>query len=354
MSRRCDARPTLGCVLASSIHVMDEARISKSKVDAAGIALAEAHRHGRTEPRAAADVVDMWREAHADTMAWFERSVSDRMTRAGLDCKVAQRLKRKPQMVRKLLRSRTMRLSQMQDVSGCRVLLQGPDEVVKARARILARASPGYTVRAEADYRAKGRADTKYRAVHLVLLREGRPVEVQLRTRRQHAWAEAVERAAERTGFALKDGYGPEPLIEFFRLASDSFWLLDSGKPLPAPQRKELRRLHSAIKTYLPEVPATKVTTKLDLQAFSTRSNNWLIIYNWRDAEFVNWVDFGTDAEAAARRYGEWERRYPYEEGYEVVLIGADSSKTISETHAHYFGRDPNDIDPHGYLQQIL
>jgi hypothetical protein len=61
-----------------------------------------------------------------------------------------------------------------------------------------------------------------------------------------------------------------------------------------------------------------------------------------------------TDAEVAASQYGDWERKYPFEDGYEVVIIGADSAETIRHTHAHYFGRSPNDIDPHGHFQELL
>jgi hypothetical protein len=327
--------------------------VSKSKVDLAGRQLAHARRSGATEPRDASDVVDQWRATHADAMAWVGLRVAERLARAGLDFRVAQRLKRKPQMISKLLRAGTMRLSQMQDVGGCRVLLQGLDDVEEARSRLVMRAGR-YEVAGEANYCEAGRPVTKYRAVHLVLLRGGRAVEVQLRTRRQHAWAEAVERVAERTGHALKDGQGPQLFLDFFGAASDAYWLLDRGERVPTAMRRELRLARKLIIQLLPSVPNTRATAKLNLEALTTRTNNWLIIYNWREARFVNWIDCGTDAAAAAQRYGKFEREYPYEEGYEVVLIGANSNQTISETHAHYFGGGPNDIDPHGCLHEIL
>ena len=38
---------------------------------------------------------------------------------------------------------------------------------------------------------------------------------------------------------------------------------------------------------------------------------------------------------------------------YEVVLIGSDSEETIQWTHAHYFGRSADDLDPHGVIAEL-
>ena len=62
----------------------------------------------------------------------------------------------------------------------------------------------------------------------------------------------------------------------------------------------------------------------------------------------------GSDTSEAAKKYAAFERRYRYEDGYEVVLIGADSTDTIKRTHAHYFGKNPNDFDPLKIFEAIL
>ncbi len=286
-------------------------------------------------------------------MEWVADSVKGRLASSSVAGRVAQRLKRKPQIVSKLMRSST-RLSQMQDIAGCRVLLADPDAVEAAYSRITRRAAPYYVVKDVDDYRIDGRPDTGYRAVHLKLLREGRVVEVQLRTRLQHAWAEAVERAGERAGFALKAGEGPSEILAFFRLASDALARVDSGDDVSPSMRSRLRQGYAQLRQYLPADSGPVETASIDALRLSSRANNWLIIYNWREGRFVNWVNLGTDAEAAAERYGEFERRYRFENGFEVVLIGADSAETIRHTHAHYFGRSPNDLDPDGYLATVM
>src|SRR5436309_837180 len=85
-----------------------------------------------------------------------------------------------------------------------------------------------------------------------------------------------------------------------------------------------------------------------------TVSNHWLIVYNWNTARFENWVDFGADSDDSAAAYAAWEQRFPQERNFEVVLVGADSVQTIRQTHAPYFGKTANDIDPHGVFQEIL
>jgi hypothetical protein len=76
-------------------------------------------------------------------------------------------------------------------------------------------------------------------------------------------------------------------------------------------------------------------------------ARNFLLVYNWRKSELDHWRDLDREikTKALTRRearklYAEYERRFPQADGYEVVLIGADSIETVRKTHAHYFGGD--------------
>ena len=68
------------------------------------------------------------------------------------------------------------------------------------------------------------------------------------------------------------------------------------------------------------------------------RVRNWLLIFNWNSGTFERWVNVETNPESAAQQYASFESSKPFDEGYEVVLIGAKSVRTIETTHAHYFG----------------
>jgi RelA/SpoT family protein len=91
---------------------------------------------------------------------------------------VGQRLKRNPQILNKLARFDSMRLTQMEDIAGCRAILPGGAEEI---AGVLRRIRRNWDVIRIEDYAASPKF-TGYRAPHVVVRRDGHPVEIQLRT----------------------------------------------------------------------------------------------------------------------------------------------------------------------------
>ena len=139
---------------------------------------------------------------------------------------VSQRLKRQVQILWKLHRFDSMQLTRMGDIAGSRAILPSRAEVDGVVKRIRNNWDLLGDVR---DFRDEG-APSGYRAVHIIVKRDERLVEVQLRTPRQHEWAVAVERTGIRLGFSLKEGMGPADLREYFRLASLGMYLEDRGE----------------------------------------------------------------------------------------------------------------------------
>ena len=118
---------------------------------------------------------------------------------------VAQRFKRFPSMLNKLLRYPDMSLARMQDIGGCRAILRNGDEVRRVLRRIRRNwRPPDNRIK---DYIATPAA-SGYRGIHVNVERDSRLIEVQLRTPIQHEWAIAVERMGARHGFDLKSGWG--------------------------------------------------------------------------------------------------------------------------------------------------
>ncbi|TDQ53768.1 RelA/SpoT domain-containing protein [Actinorugispora endophytica] len=62
-----------------------------------------------------------------------------------------------------------------------------------------------------------------YRAVHVVVYPHGIPVEVQVRTRLQHEWAEAFERFADAVGRGVR--YGEPPKYEMVYDQQNNTWI---------------------------------------------------------------------------------------------------------------------------------
>ena len=114
------------------------------------------------------------------------------------------RLKTQGTLIDKL-RRQSSRLSQIQDIAGIRVVrdmtLGEQDALVE---QLLARLP-------EARVIDRRRAPTHgYRAVHLVVRVQGFRVEIQVRTRLQHLWAEVIERIGDVYGRGIRYGEAPE------------------------------------------------------------------------------------------------------------------------------------------------
>lgn len=145
---------------------------------------------------------------------------------------VAQRLKRREQILNKLVRLPHMQLWTMGDIGGCRAVLPSRRQVDGILRRI--RKQKWQLHGRIRDYRDEP-AESGYRAVHLIVVRDGRLIEVQLRDPREHEWALAVERTGSRLGIPLKEGEGPGDLREYFRLASRGIYLERTGQQ-PDPE----------------------------------------------------------------------------------------------------------------------
>lgn len=108
-------------------------------------------------------------------------------------------------IVEKLRRQKT-RLSQMQDIAGCRVIVKGvreQDSLVYAAEVLLGDVEVD-------DKRAY--APSGYRAVHVIAKVGGKLVEIQVRTMAQHFWAEFSEKLADLHGQEVKYGGGPSTI----------------------------------------------------------------------------------------------------------------------------------------------
>ena len=110
------------------------------------------------------------------------------------------------------LRRETIRLSQMQDVAGCRVVcrdLAEQDDLVRRVADNI----PNCEVVDRRKVPSYG-----YRAVHVLVTVEGRTVELQVRTALQHHWAQVSELLADAFGQELKYGLGDSRFLLYLQI----------------------------------------------------------------------------------------------------------------------------------------
>lgn len=100
------------------------------------------------------------------------------------------------------LNRETARLSQVQDIAGCRVVT--PD--VAAQDRTVDAIRERLSVTTVVDRRT--RPSHGYRAVHVLVAAGEQRVEVQVRTALQQLWAELSEKLSDRLGISVKYGGG--------------------------------------------------------------------------------------------------------------------------------------------------
>jgi putative GTP pyrophosphokinase len=206
--------------------------LSKGQINRAG-ELLRAWRLGeelfdQSEVAEAVDTLEAFRRRFSSTQVLARvRIGAETMARRRVpSVEVVQRTKRAERIIGKLAREPGMQLSRMEDVAGCRLVVPTLGDLREVVARLEARWSPDLA--RSRDYISNPKA-TGYRGFHLVVRRDGLPVEVQIRTRNQHYWAVTVEGEEIRTGALLKDGKGPESLLRTFRAAAAALAEVDAG-----------------------------------------------------------------------------------------------------------------------------
>ncbi|MBB4845255.1 ppGpp synthetase/RelA/SpoT-type nucleotidyltransferase [Paucibacter oligotrophus] len=102
------------------------------------------------------------------------------------------------------LRRQSIRLGQIQDIAGCRVIVADMAE----QDRVLAEISQRFSGAIVDDKRE--RPTFAYRALHVIVKHDAYLAEMQIRTQLQHLWASLSEKLADIHGHEIKYGRGPE------------------------------------------------------------------------------------------------------------------------------------------------
>lgn len=104
------------------------------------------------------------------------------------------------------------------------------------------------------DYVGHPKADG-YRAVHIVVHKDGCRIEVQLRTPWQDSWAQSVEQDTRRLRAGLKFGAGPADLREYYRAVSEYFTMRELNVVPSEEFMEDLAKLYEATRVYFADQP---------------------------------------------------------------------------------------------------
>lgn len=113
------------------------------------------------------------------------------------------RLAKSTRSIAEKLRRESIRLSQMQDIAGCRVVVAN----ISKQEQFIASLKADFLGASVIDRRDK--PSYGYRAVHIIAMISGKPVEIQVRTSLQHLWAELSEKSSDVLDPTIKYGGGP-------------------------------------------------------------------------------------------------------------------------------------------------
>lgn len=172
----------------------DELHVSKSAVRRAGSTLRRFAREEATDAEAdeALGVIDAYRRSFSDPLNAVA-ALGGILRESGIQGEVSQRLKRMLTIAQKIVvRESGLDLSRMQDIGGCRVVLDSDDVADLRRFEGLVCDYWGDGCKRSSNYVNRPR-ESGYRAIHIVVVQDGRMIEIQLRTQRMHLWAELVE-----------------------------------------------------------------------------------------------------------------------------------------------------------------
>lgn len=297
---------------------------------------------------AAFDLAGNWRSSHGYPLQVMYMTLRGRARRIDKKALVAQRLKRMPSIIAKLKRFEAMQLAQMHDLGGCRAVVKSVREVDRLVRLYEQRPCKAAKFYRKYDYIAAPKADG-YRSVHLVFrynsLDEkrsrfnGRRIEIQIRSRQQHAWATAVETIDTFTGQAIKSGIGSQYWSRFFVLISSFIASMERRALVPGTP-PNVSEWFGELETLIRKLKVNEVFrglhAGLELLADVPRDFRYTILVLDSKKRFTEMLSFDNEREAATR-YLEIEKEKAKNPAAQAVMVSVDSMRALRQAYPTYY-----------------
>ena len=323
-------------------------RYPRSRVDRAGERI-------RTSAETPEDleVIENWRASHAAVLGSFRKILYNKARNfAGIH--IVQRLKRKPSIVAKLDREPKMRLSRMHDIAGCRVIFPDLKTLHEFRAEMH---SGGYRHQRRGanddrwNYISKPKPNG-YRGIHDVYaysaeakkgrqdeagLRNGMLIEIQYRTKIQHAWAAAVELAGLVTENNPKFGRGSQDFIEYFKLSSEMMARELEGMESCYPNYASIDLTNYLIEADM-GTHITSIFSELrEKEGVVSLNKASLLIFRYDPSSYEEQLEIRSykSMSTAIKEYGRLEKSLL--DSADIVLVGSRSGESIRSAYSNYF-----------------
>lgn len=330
----------------------------------------------------AMDVLSYWRLCHEQPLELAFLKLQEIAIKKDKNALFAKRLKRYVSIAKKLQRYEKMSLKNMQDIGGCRVIVENEKklrQIVRDLRKQPEFKTSGGNIRSK-NYIAKPKPDG-YRSYHLIgrfvaKNSEPRSIEVQIRTNIQHYWATALEIVDLFTDQALKSNQGGKIWKRFFVNVSKQFHLMESihlfEKLAPKEQfSKYAEVLHTKKGDYLKSCSQAQNDCQVldvmrGLRAYSASlqvmeeglkessgSGFVLLEVNVKKGQ-LKWTLFESDNNTEAEQaYLESEKASVGMQGMVVALVSTSAVGDIKDAYPNFFADSSKFIHYLGMVRDV-
>ena len=253
-----------------------------------------------------------------------------------------------------------MSLSRMQDIGGLRAVVGTLSQLKKLHDSYK---KIGFSHKLISEYNyVENPKSSGYRSIHLVYkykLRKESPydglqLELQLRTRLQHAWATAVETVGTFLEHSLKSSEGPDEWLNFFSLISSAFAYQEKTALVPGYEHLNKEQTFQQTAAEAERLGIVDMLTGYSSALKAIPSGKAKSAYYLVELELagenrrVNITPFALDRlEEASAMYTQIEQQVAQGKASQVVLVSAGSIDSLKKAYPNYF------LDTHEFLQQL-
>lgn len=301
-----------------------------------------------------------WRSAHAFPMQIMLDLLRKNSLRIDKKAVVVQRLKRTRSIMAKLMKEKNMSLSRMEDIGGCRAIVENVAYVNRI-AESLSRSRTKNELFRTRDY-INAPKESGYRGIHLIFRYKGKKtkfekmaVELQIRSKIQHSWATALEVVGTFTKQALKASTGDAEWLNFFKYVSAEF---SKHEGCPVDSRFEgidtFKKMDESIK----QLGLADRLRAFNVAANALNANNgdgsgadyYVLLLDLQERVIKRTSFVKSKQRAAMEFYDDLEKKYKDDPNKDIVLVSAGSVRDLKRAYPNYFS-DTTDFEK--YIGQI-
>lgn len=329
----------------------------------AGCVLVDPTSFNLLEADEAYQIINNWRSSHSFPLNTFQIGLRNKAKQVDDRSLVAQRLKRLSSIGAKLERFPDMKLSQMQDIAGCRAIVESVPKVNQL-VRLYERSDIKHKLVHKDDYIAEPKA-SGYRSIHLIYKYysdkksksyNDLKIEVQLRSTLQHAWATAVETVGTFIQQALKSSQGEKDWLRFFELMGTAIAMRERTAPVPETptNRKELKQELQSYAQKLDVVNHLRIygAALQNLEEVGAKDAYYFLLELDPSARRVRVTGYAPgELEKASKDYMAIERNIVQHGGgvpiRDAVLVSVESVAALKRAYPNYF------LDMHKFIETV-